>query len=232
MSSIRDSQSREYRKRREELLEAEEALKNQRERVAALRRRLGSGCRVETDYVFAEGPADLTRNAESDLFSTRLSELFCDAKNELIVQHMMFAPSSESGCPMCSMWVDGIDGAVHHLNDRVNFVVVARAPIGKLRDWGRRRGWRRVRLLSSFDNSFNADFGVELAEDRQLPAISVFTKEESGEIRHFYTSEGSLAERHHRAMDLYTPVWNLFDLLPNGRGDWFPKHFYDHAASR
>ncbi len=42
----------------------------------------------------------------------------------------------------------------------------------------------------------------------------------------FYTTEGSLVERHHRAMDLFTPVWNLFDLLPSGRGDWFPKHFY------
>jgi len=27
-------------------------------------------------------------------------------------------------------------------------------------------------------------------------------------------------------MDLFTPVWNLFDLLPSGREDWFPKHFY------
>jgi hypothetical protein len=41
-----------------------------------------------------------------------------------------------------------------------------------------------------------------------------------------YITEGSLAEGHHRAMDLFTPVWNLFDLLPSGRGDWFPQHFY------
>ncbi len=32
--------------------------------------------------------------------------------------------------------------------------------------------------------------------------------------------------RHHRAMDLFVPVGNLFDLLRDGRGDWIPKHFY------
>ncbi len=42
-----------------------------------------------------------------------------------------------------------------------------------------------------------------------------------------YTSEGSLQERHQRAMELLIPVWNLLDLLPDGRGDWMPKHFYD-----
>jgi hypothetical protein len=29
-----------------------------------------------------------------------------------------------------------------------------------------------------------------------------------------------------RAMDVLTPVWNLYDLLPGGRGSWMPGHFY------
>ncbi len=67
---------------------------------------------------------------------------------------------------------------------------------------------------------------MENARDQQPPAMSVFTSNEKGAIDLFYTTEGSLVERQHRAMDLFTPVWNLFDLLPDGRGDWFPKHFY------
>ncbi|MEE9608456.1 MAG: DUF899 family protein [Myxococcota bacterium] len=226
MPSIRSRQSPEYRKLRDELLEAEGALAEQRECVADLRRRLPGGTKLEVDYVFAEGPPDLARNSASDFSETRLSDLFAAGKNELILQHMMFAPGAEKGCPMCSLWADGFDGMAHHLIDRVNFAVVTRAPIAKLRDWGRARGWRRLRLLSSHATSFNDDFGVELAEDRQLPALSVFTREENGDILHFYTTEGSLAERHHRAMDLYCPVWNLLDLLPGGRGDWMPRHFY------
>jgi predicted dithiol-disulfide oxidoreductase (DUF899 family) len=224
MSTIREGQSADYRKRREELLEAETALLQQRERVAELRRSLPEGARVEKDYVFREGPTDLSRNDASDLFETSLSSLFGD-HDELIVQHMMFAPDAENGCPMCSMWVDGIDGIAHHLNDRLTFAVVARAPVEKLRAWGRARGWRQVRLLSSSENTFNADFGAEISSERQLPGLSVFTRN-GDEIRHFYTSEGSLVERHHRAMDLFTPVWNLLDLLPRGREDWMPSHFY------
>ncbi len=227
MSRIREGQSAEYRKLRDELLDAEIALKDQRERVAELRRRLPPGAKVETDYVFREGPADLLRNAESDFFETRLSELFPEGGEQLIVQHLMFPPEAEHACPMCSMWADGFEGIAHHVVDRVGFVIVARAPIAKLREWGRRRQWGKLRLLSSLENDFNRDFGVELAPDRQLPGLSVFTRDADGGIRHFYTSEGSLQERHHRAMDLLNPVWNLLDLLPYGRGDWMPRHFYD-----
>ena len=49
----------EYRKLRDELLVAEIALKDQRERVAVLRRQLPMGPAVATDYVFREGPADI-----------------------------------------------------------------------------------------------------------------------------------------------------------------------------
>ncbi len=59
---------------------------------------------------------------------------------------------------MCSMWADGFEGIAHHATDHVGFVVVARAPIAKLRAWGRRRQWRRLRLLSSHGNDFNRDF--------------------------------------------------------------------------
>ena len=66
----------------------------------------------------------------------------------------------------------------------------------------------------------------DMAEARRLyeanlPVVSAAYGAESKE-----TSEGSLVERHHRAMDLFTPVWNLLDLLPRGREDWMPKHFY------
>lgn len=214
----------ELRSKREALLEAEVALKNQRERVAEMRRSLPPGPVVETDYVFREGPPDLTRNAPSELYDTRLSELFTNGPS-LLVDHMMFDPEDEQACPMCSMWADGYDAVAPHVTDKTNFVLIARAPIERLRAWGRRRGWRHLRLLSSYGNTFNQDFLVE-QHDSQLPALSVFTSH-GGVIRHFYTTAGSLEFRHHRGIDLYTPVWNLFDLLPEGREDWFPEHFYD-----
>ncbi len=121
------------------------------------------------------------------------------------------------------MWADCYDAIGHHITDKVNFALIARVQLNKLREWGHKRGWRRLKLLSSTNNTFNQDLGVEISCDRQLPAMSVFTRDEKGDIYHFYTTEGSLVERHHRAMDLFTPVWNLFDLLLSGRGDCSPS---------
>jgi predicted dithiol-disulfide oxidoreductase (DUF899 family) len=208
------------------LLAAEEDLKERRERVAALRRELPTGRRIETDYVFREGPSDLNDDDPAHILDTPLSALFAPGKDRLIIQHLMFEPDWEEGCPMCSMWADGLNGIVPHLEQRVNVALIAKAEIGRLRAFARRRGWHNMRLLSSFANKFNEDFGVE-QEGRPLPAISVLCRESDGAIHHFYTSEGSLVFRHHRAMDLFTPVWNLFDLLPEGRGGWMPETSYD-----
>ena len=221
-------ESADYRRLRNELLAAETALKDQRERVAELRRQLPPGGLVETDYVFREGPADLDDNAPESFFETRLSQLFTEGRDSLIVDHVMFEPKAERACPMCSLWTDGFNGVAPHLSDRVAFVTVAKAEIGKLRRWAKQRSWDRVRLLSSHHNSFNRDFNIE-QNGQQLPALSVFTRDAEGRIHHRYTTEGSLVFDHHRAMDLYSPVWNLFDLLPEGRGDWMPRHAYGNG---
>ena len=216
-----------YRAKRDALLAAENALIEQREQVAQLRHELPPGPVVDKDYCFREGPPELADNDPEHYFGTRLSELFTAERDTLIVQHLMFSPDSEAACPMCSMWTDGFTAVVRHVEQRASFVVIAKTQLDRLRAWGRDRGWDRLRLLSSYDNSFNADFGVELAPDRQLPALSVFQAVGAGSIVHCYTTEGSLVERHHRAMDLFTPVWNLLDLLPDGRGDWMPSHHYE-----
>ncbi len=151
-----------YRAARAALLEAEMALRDQREVVAALRRELPTGEAVP-DYVFREGSTDLDDEAPQAGTDVRLSELFSTGKDALIVVHLMYAPEDESACPMCTMWADGYNGIAQHLLDRVSLAVVARAEIGKFRRWGRGRGWRNLRLLSSLDNTFNADFAIESA---------------------------------------------------------------------
>jgi len=69
------TESAAYRKSRDELLEAEIALKDQRERVAALRRKLPLDTEIQ-DYEFHEGPADL--NQDGPITTVRLSGLFDD----------------------------------------------------------------------------------------------------------------------------------------------------------
>ena len=214
-------ESEAYRRQRDALRAAEAALKEHCEEVAALRRALPLGGAVTTDYVFREGPTELAENDPRGFFDTTLSSLFSESRKAPIVAHIMFAPEAERACPMCSMWADGYDPIARHLAARAGIVAIAKAELGRFRAYARERGWTHLRLLSSHDNGFNRDFNVE-RDEGQLPALSVFTREADGRIHHRYTTEGSLVYEHHRMMDLYSPVWNLLDLLPEGRGDWMP----------
>src|ERR1700721_2269599 len=135
-----------YRAARNELLEAELGLRRQIEKVAALRRRLPPGGEVPQDYVFDgdEGPA-------------RRSELFGD-KDTLIVYSYMYGPDMEAPCPACTSILDGLDATAQHVLPRVAIVAVARSPMERIRAFADQRGWARLRLLSSADNSYNADY--------------------------------------------------------------------------
>ena len=79
-------QSEPYAKARKELLVAEMALRDQRERVAELRRALPPGPKMP-DYVFREGPEDIALNDPTGFFQTRLSELFAPGSYRIQVHH-------------------------------------------------------------------------------------------------------------------------------------------------
>ena len=54
-----------------------------------------------------------------------------------------------------------------------------------------------------------------------------------GAIRHFWGSEllyvPSEPGQHYRHNDLMYPLWNMFDVTPEGRGDFEPKLDYRSA---
>ena len=193
-------ESDDYRRRREELLAAEIALKDEVERVAALRRALPLGIRVP-DYVFREGPMDLTRNNPADFRDVQLTDLFTSGHDTLIVDHLMFAANDEEPCVMCSMWADGYNAVTPHVMQRASFVLVAKVEITKLRSWARQRGWDHIRLLSSYDNTFNHDFGMEDADGAQNPGLSIFTRTPDGAVYHRYTIGAEFDAHNNRGID-------------------------------
>jgi predicted dithiol-disulfide oxidoreductase (DUF899 family) len=143
----------------------------------------------------------------------------------------MFHPDDAQACPMCSMWVDGFQGVAPHLARHTGFAVVAKAPLAKLRPWGRARGWTRLRLLSSHDSTFNADLGAESPDGAQRPVISVFTRD-GDRVRHGYSQSADFIDGAERGIDPLSPVWSVLDLLPGGRGDWYAENGYVLDATR
>lgn len=222
-------ESESYRQGRAELFAAEAALRDQIERVAAMRRALPLG-KAMPDYVFREGPADLSQGDPAEFRDVRLSELFDAGHDALIVDHLMFRPGVAEPCVMCSMWADGLSAVAPHVRQRASFVLVAKAELATLRRWARERGWDRIRLLSSHDNSFNRDLEMENEDGSQNPGLSVFSRDAAGTVYHRYTVD-ALLDGKFRGLDLYSPVWQLLDLLPDGRGDWLPSHGYMHREA-
>ena len=221
-------ESSSYRDARNQLLEAEVALRRNIEEVAALRRKLPLGGEVPEDYVFEEGAADI--NDTKTARKTRLSELFSPGKDTLVLYSYMFGPNMQAPCVSCTSILDGLNGSGPHIRQRVNFAVVAKSPLARIRETARGRGWNNLRLLSSAGNTYNRDYHGENAKGDQLPSLNVFVRRD-GKVHHFYHTELLFAPQEPgmdgRHVDMIWPIWNVFDYTPEGRGtDWYPKLSY------
>lgn len=225
------NESKEYLAKREELRLAEIELMQQRERVAKLRRALPQGA-VLQDYEFLEGPAELHAGDEP-VRKVKLSELFTSTERPLVIYHLMFGKKQVKPCPMCTMWIDGVNGIAHHIAQNMDFAVVAAAGAKELREHARARGWDKVRLLSVGDSTFKYDLGSEDKDGGQDSTISVFTKDADGTVRHFYSAHPRMSiDIKERGIDLLAPIWNIMDLTPQGRGNWYASLDYGTKVKR
>ncbi len=133
---------------------------------------------------------------------------------------------------MCTLWIDGYNGVAHHLAQHLDFAIVAADDPPTLRAHARRRGWNNLRLLSAGSSMFKYDLGSEDREGNQDSTISVFTLDAKGTLRHFYSAHPWMAaDIRERGIDLLTPVYNMLDLTPPGRGDWYASLEYGTKGS-
>jgi len=216
-------ESAKYRTARNALLKSEMALREKTEQVAAARRKLPLGGAIPEDYVFDE-------LVDGSVRPVRMSSLFTTGKDTLIVYSYMFGPKMGAPCVSCTSILDGLDGQSQHVTQRVNFVVVAKSPIDRIVTLARERGWRGLRLLSSARNTYNRDYHGETENGDQLPSLNVFVRR-NGKIHHFFHSELLFAPaakgQDGRHVDMIWPLWNLFDVTPEGRGTgWYPRLRY------
>ena len=219
------NESPEYLAKREELRLAEIEVMKQRERVAALRRELPAGAEI-SDYEFIEGPRHLS-DGDAPLRAVRISELFADPDKPLFIYHFMFGKKQANPCPMCTAWLDSFNGIAHHLAQNINTAVVAAAEPAELREFARARGWDRLRLISAGSSTFKYDLGSEDRDGHQDSTVSVFTKDKDGTIRHFYSAHPRMSEEiKERGIDELVPIWNILDLMPHGRGDFYASLEY------
>ncbi|MDN5726237.1 MAG: DUF899 domain-containing protein [Propionibacteriales bacterium] len=209
---------------RRRLLIKEKELTRLQDECAAARRELPM-VRLTEDYRFTglDGAVSLL-----DLFGNH---------DQLIVQHFMFDPSWEDGCPSCTAMAQaGATPQIRHQLDRrgTAFAAVSRAPLRQLAAVRERRGWT-FDWYSSFDSTFNLDFDVTLdpaaaparfnfsdaAElaDTDLARLLTYTGEQPGiscflrngdEVFHTYSTYA-------RGGEVMMPAYRLLDLTAYGR---------------
>ncbi len=207
---------------RRALLAREKELTRLRDRIAAERRAL-PWVRIEKSYLFDAPDGSRT-----------LADLF-DSRRQLLVQHFMFAPGWEQGCPSCSFMADHSDGMDVHLAHRdVTLVAVSRAPLSDIERFRERMGWR-FRWVSSHGGDFNYDFGVSFTPEQvargrlpynygtwphaqeEWPGISVFFRNDANEIFHTYSTYG-------RGVEVMMGTYAMLDLTPKGRDERDVEH--------
>ena len=202
---------------RKELLQKEKEFTRQRDEISRLRREL-PWVKVDQNYVF-EGPHG--QETLTDLFG---------GKSQLIIYHFMFGPGWEEGCPSCSMLGDHFGGTLAHLAARdVRFVAVSRARLAQIEAFKKRMGWN-FKWVSSFENGFILDYNVSFTQQEiaqhtmtynyqvqdfpreEAPGLSVFYKDDEGNIFHTYSTYG-------RGLDILLGVYNFLDMAPKGRDE-------------
>jgi predicted dithiol-disulfide oxidoreductase (DUF899 family) len=120
-----------------------------------------------------------------------------------------------------------LNGVAHHLAQNVDVAIVAAADPTALRANARKRGWERLRLLSAGSSTFKYDLGSEDRQGNQDAEVSVFTRDSNGTLRHVYSVHPAIAgDIKERGIDLLTPVYNILDLTPQGRGQWYASLGY------
>src|SRR5215471_2903712 len=217
------------------LLAKEKEFTRQRDRLSA-ERRAPPWVKIDKEYVF-----------ETLAGRKTLAELF-DGRSHLVINHFMLGPGWKEGCVGCSFGADHMGCLVHLEHHDVTVVVVSRAPFAEIEAYRKRMGWTFT-WVSSYGSDFNYDYNVsfspkELAKGdvyynyrmtdggmEELPGLSVFYKDETGNIFHTYSSYARGAE------ELLT-TYMVLDLAPKGRNetgvmDWVRRHDeYDDVKSR
>ena len=210
--------SAEYRAARTALLAEEIELRRHIERVAEQRRALPPGGEAR-DYQFKDETGA----------TVPLAALF--GKHDTLVTYFwMFGPQRERPCPMCTAFLGSLDTPARDITQKVALAVLGRSPVERQLAFARERGWRNLKFYSTIGDDFARDYRGLAPDGSEWPAFDVWVKD-GAKVRHFWGAEmGGTQDpgQDPRLAPDPTPLWNILDLTPAGRGkDWYPELSYD-----
>jgi len=131
--------------------------------------------------------------------------------DQLMVIHNM-----GQGCRYCTLWADGFNGFVPHLESVMSLVLVSRDPPDVQRRFANSRAWR-FNLASHGGGDYIREQTVMEGSDNVPGAV-------------FYERRGNSITRKNSCVfgpgDLYCPMWSLLGMAGISEQDWTPQFKY------
>lgn len=210
------NESEEYRVARTTLLAEEIELRRHIVRVAEMRRALPPGG-IAGDYRFLD--AEGRELGLIDLFGRR---------DTLFTYFWMFGPERARPCPMCTSFVGSLDIPAPDIEQHMSIAIVGRSPVARQLAFARERGWTHLNFYQCVGDDFAVDYRA-MTDGEEWGAVLMWQRD-GDKVRLFWAAEGGPetadpGQDPHLAPDP-TPLWNLLDLTPAGRGSWYPKLEY------
>jgi predicted dithiol-disulfide oxidoreductase (DUF899 family) len=151
------------------------------------------------NYTFSTWDGDVT-----------LLDLFGESDRLLLIHNMGQA------CRYCTLWADGFNGFLPHLESEMSVVLVSKDPPEVQRTFANSRNWR-FRLASHGGGEYIEEQTV-MEEQSNVPGAV------------FYERNGAQIIRKNAAAfgpgDLYCSIWNLFGMAGLTEADWTPQYRY------
>jgi predicted dithiol-disulfide oxidoreductase (DUF899 family) len=138
-----------------------------------------------------------------------LSQLFGD-RDKLIAVHNM-----GQGCRYCTLWADGFNGFVPHLEDAASFVVLSKDAPAVQRRFANERGWR-FRMASHGGGKYLTEQGVQ--GEGNHPGVVCYEKRD-GKI--FKLNKSNFGPG-----DTFCSMWSLLSLIGLDATSWTPQYSY------
>lgn len=140
----------------------------------------------------------------------KLSQMF-GQKQGLFVIHNM-----GQGCRYCTLWADGLNAFLPHLETEFSVYLVSKDEPQLQRTFANQRGWR-FNLASHLGGEYALQQSVEEGQNN-YPGISYYTLD-----------DGVITKKNNAVFgpgDEFASIWNLLSLAGRGEADWFPQFNY------
>jgi predicted dithiol-disulfide oxidoreductase (DUF899 family) len=120
------------------------------------------------------------------------------------------------GCRYCTLWADGLNGFLPHLEDKFSVVLLSKDAPELQQQFGNSRGWR-FRMASHGGGAYISEQSV-LAGESNMPGMVCYQRKDGKITRKSSAGFGP--------GDLFCSMWHILSLAGIGEEDWTPQYSY------